>query len=179
MKKFIATAIFIIGFGSYALYAHSATQTTGSVSDASLSVTDTSSNATAPNIGGTGVSTHVVTTPVTTKNPNPTPAPVTAPVTKLKGQYTDGSYTGVVADAYYGNVQVRATVSGGKLTNVAFLQYPNDRQTSREINQQAMPYLKAEAIQAQSANVNGVSGASDTSAAFVLSLGAALAHAKA
>ncbi len=41
-----------------------------------------------------------------------------------------------------------------------------------------MPMLQTEAIQAQSANVSGVSGATDTSAAFVQSLGSALAQAK-
>jgi uncharacterized protein with FMN-binding domain len=74
---------------------------------------------------------------------------------------------------------VKATISGGKLTDVTFLQYPNDRNTSVYINQQAMPQLRAEALQAQSAKVDGVSGASDSSAAFVQSLASALAKAKA
>ncbi len=86
------------------------------------------------------------------------------------GQYKDGTYTGSVEDAYYGNVQVQVTISGGQISDVQFLQYPNDRSTSRIINGQAMPYLKQEAIQAQSANVAGVSGATDTSQAFVASL---------
>ncbi len=70
-------------------------------------------------------------------------------------------------------------MSGGKLTNVQILQSPNDRSTSRYINSQALPYLVQEAIQAQSARVNTISGASDTSAAFRESLGVALAAAKA
>jgi uncharacterized protein with FMN-binding domain len=74
---------------------------------------------------------------------------------------------------------VRATISGGKLTDVQFLSYPNDRSTSRRINSVAMPYLTQEAIQAQSASVATVSGASDTSAAFRQSLGNALSQAKA
>jgi uncharacterized protein with FMN-binding domain len=91
--------------------------------------------------------------------------------------YKDGTYTGSVADAYYGNVQVSATVSGGKLTDVTFLQYPNTHATSVVINQQAMPYLKQEAIAAQSANVQIVSGATFTSQAFQQSLQAALSQA--
>ena len=79
-----------------------------------------------------------------------------------------------MANAYYGNVQVQAVIQNGQLANVVFLQYPNDRSTSRMINSQAMPQLTQEAIQAQSANVNGVSGASDTSAAFNQSLSSAL-----
>ena len=102
-----------------------------------------------------------------------------APAAKPKGQYTDGTYTGAAADAYYGTVQIQAVIQGGKLVTVTFLQYPNDRNTSRYINAQAMPALKSEAIAAQSAHVSGVSGASDTSAAFIQSLGDALAQAKA
>ncbi len=91
--------------------------------------------------------------------------------------YKNGTYTGNVADAYYGNVQVQATISAGKITNVTFLQYPNTHSTSVYINQQAMPYLQQEAIRAQSANVNIISGATYTSQAFAQSLGNALAQA--
>ena len=91
--------------------------------------------------------------------------------------YKDGTYTGSVEDAYYGNVQVQVTVAGGKLANVTFLQYPNDRSTSRGINGQAMPYLQQEALAAQSAQVDVVSGATDTSHAFQQSLESALSQA--
>jgi uncharacterized protein with FMN-binding domain len=92
--------------------------------------------------------------------------------------YRDGSYTGSVANAYYGYVQVKAIISGGALTALQILQYPNDRSTSRFINGQALPALEQEAIRAQTANVDTVSGASDTSGAFRQSLGAALVQAK-
>lgn len=95
-----------------------------------------------------------------------------------KGLYADGSYTGSVSDAYYGSVQVKAIIRSGKIADVQFLQYPNDRSNSRSINDQAMPLLTQEAIQAQSAQVSGVSGATFTSDAFVQSLTAALALAK-
>lgn len=105
------------------------------------------------------------------------PANNSANGTASTGSYKDGSYTGTVADAYYGNVQVKATISGGKITSVAFLQYPHTHSTSVYINQQAMPYLQQEAIQAQSSNVNIVSGATYTSQAFIQSLGSALSQA--
>lgn len=92
--------------------------------------------------------------------------------------YKDGTYTGSPGDAYYGNIQVKVTISGGKITDVVFLQYPNDRQNSVYINQQAMPYLKQEAIAAQSAQVDIVSGATDSSQAFIQSLGSALNQAQ-
>ena len=124
-----------------------------------------------------GDNSSVTVTPITQTAPlaKPDPAPQD---TQLASAYKDGSYTGSVADAFYGNIQVQAVVTGGKLSDVQFLQYPNDRRQSIEINTQAMPMLKQEAIQAQNANVNGVSGASQTSGAFIQSLQSALSQAK-
>ena len=91
--------------------------------------------------------------------------------------YKDGTYTGMRADAFYGYIQVQATVSSGKITDITFLEYPNDHHESVKINQRAMPLLKQEAISAQSAAVDGVSGATDTSQAFIESLKTALSKA--
>lgn len=99
------------------------------------------------------------------------------PASPSSTAYKDGRYTGSVADAYYGYIQVLAIISGGKLTDVQFLQHPSDNPNSQYINSQAMPWLKQEALQAQSANVNIVSGATDTSQAFVQSLSSALSQA--
>ncbi|MDE2025278.1 MAG: FMN-binding protein [Patescibacteria group bacterium] len=110
-----------------------------------------------------------------TVNPQPTTAPTTS---VSQGQYKDGSYTGSVADAFYGNIQVQVTISGGKISNIQFLQAPNDRGTSIMINQQADPMLAQEAISAQGANVDIVSGATDSSQAFIQSLQSALNQAK-
>lgn len=120
-------------------------------------------------------------TPIATGNgPAPTAStlltasPTAQPTATPRGKYKDGTYTGSVADAFYGNIQVQAVISGGKITDVVFLQYPNDRRTSIEINTQAMPFLKQEALQVQSAQVDGVSGATASSGAFVQSLQSAL-----
>ena len=100
----------------------------------------------------------------------PTPIPV--------GMYKDGSYTGSAVNFFYGIMQVKATISGSKLSDVTFLKYPNDRPTSIEINTQAMPVLKSEAIKIQGSNVDIVSGATDSVQAFQESLASALAMAK-
>lgn len=92
--------------------------------------------------------------------------------------YADGTYTGSVADAYYGNLQVQATIQNGKIVNVQFLQYPNNRNHSIQVNNMAMPILKSEAISSQSANVDIVSGATASSQAFMQSLDSILAQAK-
>jgi uncharacterized protein with FMN-binding domain len=103
---------------------------------------------------------------------NPQPAPTSA------HGYKNGTFSGSAEDAFYGNVQVSATISGGKLTDVEFLQYPDTHSTSVMINQQAMPMLKQEAIQKQAARVDIISGATFTSQAFVQSLTNALDQAR-
>jgi uncharacterized protein with FMN-binding domain len=123
-------------------------------------------------------SSHSATTSGSTTSPSSSSTPAPPATTPVTGAYKDGSYTGSVANAYYGNIQVKAIIQGGKLTDVQFLQYPNDRPNSVSINDDAMPALKQEAIQAQGAQVDVVSGATDTSEAFVESLGVALASAK-
>jgi uncharacterized protein with FMN-binding domain len=99
--------------------------------------------------------------------------------TVKNGIYNDGTYTGNSANAYYGNVQVQVTISNGRIADVKFLDYPQGARNSERINTQAIPILAQEAISAQSANVNGVSGASETSSAFIQSLTSALNQAKA
>jgi uncharacterized protein with FMN-binding domain len=83
-----------------------------------------------------------------------------------------------VADAQWGVVQVQVVIQNGEIINVQFLQYPNERNRSVEINSYADPILVNEAIQAQSAKVDIVSGATDTSQAFIQSLSNALSQAQ-
>lgn len=108
------------------------------------------------------------------------PATPTAGTASTPGAlYKDGSYTGSVADAQWGNIQVKAIIQNGKIKDVQFLQAPNDRNRSISINAYADPQLASEAIQAQSSQVDIVTGATDTSDAFIQSLSDALSQAKA
>lgn len=88
--------------------------------------------------------------------------------------YKDGTYNGASEDTPYGTVQVAAVVSGGKITDIKFLQMPYDLGHSQQVTAYAEPYLKQETIQNQSANIDFVSGASTTSDAYQQSLQAAL-----
>ena len=113
----------------------------------------------------------------------PTSAPTaqptaTPPAAVANGKYKDGTFTGDQVDAFFGLVEVQAVIQNGKLTNVQVPEYPSDRRTSVRINSVAIPYLQSEALQAQSANVDIVSGATLTSEAFAMSLQAALDAAK-
>jgi uncharacterized protein with FMN-binding domain len=65
-----------------------------------------------------------------------------------------------------------------KITALSVPTYPNHTDRSIYINQTALPILKAEALRAQSANINMVSGATDSSDAFAQSLQSAILKAK-
>lgn len=119
---------------------------------------------------------------ISSKRPSSTTTdvPVTSTAADTSSSlYKDGTYIGSVADAQWGNVQVEVIIQQGKITDVPFLQYPNDRNRSVSINAYADPQLTSEAIQSQSANVDIITGATDSSEAFIQSLSDALAKAKA
>jgi len=183
MKKIILSVAFIGAFALYVLLSNN-----NSVSVALPSGT-TSNGTTGPSTASSG-GTSLPQQTAAGNGPTPAsavtatisntlaPAKTTPPPIAAMGQYKDGSYTGTDADAYFGKVQVKAIVQGGKLTDVQFLDYPSDRTTSKRISEQAMPVLKSEAIQAQSAQVDVVSGATQTSQGFMQSLADALSQAK-
>jgi uncharacterized protein with FMN-binding domain len=85
-----------------------------------------------------------------------------------------GQYVGTREYAFYGYVKVQATVKNGKLTDISILEFPNHAGRSQYISSLALPYLVQEAVSAQSARVDLVSGATLTSEAFAKSLDAAL-----
>jgi uncharacterized protein with FMN-binding domain len=102
------------------------------------------------------------------------PAPPAAGGTGLH----QGTFTGTVAQTQYGPVQVRITVAAGRLTDVTALQLPRTEARSLDIDRTAVPALRQEALKAQSANINAVSGATYTSQGYRTSLQAALDAAK-
>jgi uncharacterized protein with FMN-binding domain len=181
MKKYVLSSIVIVSFIAYSFYQRVFGMQSTPVISTSNVTSKLSQNS--PTIKPTPTiiptNTPVINQPTTTqKIPTSTPIPTATPVPAVASGYKDGTYTGDPADAFYGNIQVQATINGGKITNVTFLQYPNDRGQSIEINQQADPILAQEAIQAQNAQVDVVSGATDSSQAFVQSLQSALDKAK-
>ena len=81
---------------------------------------------------------------------------------------------GSVAQTQWGPVQVQLTVAAGKITKVALLQYPNGNGKDQEINDYALPILTQETVDAQSASIDMVSGATVTSNGYLESLQSAL-----
>jgi uncharacterized protein with FMN-binding domain len=84
------------------------------------------------------------------------------------------SATGEDVQFQYGDLEVKVTMSGSKITDISIAQLNYDDPRSQQIDEQAIPMLRAEALSAQSANIDTVSGASYTSAAYTQSLQAAL-----
>jgi uncharacterized protein with FMN-binding domain len=114
-------------------------------------------------------------TAAATTEPAATTAPATtAPATNSKTSI-NGTFTGPSINVNYGNVQVKITVVNGRITDAVAVKAPsgkNDRYTNM-----AVPILKAQTLKAQSANIQGASGASYTSYGWYTSLQGALAQA--
>ncbi|SCL20844.1 Uncharacterized protein, contains FMN-binding domain [Micromonospora rhizosphaerae] len=81
---------------------------------------------------------------------------------------------GPVVQTKRGPVQVQAHLSGGRITDITPVTVPDENNRSREINKHAVPQLRAEALAAQNAQVDAVSGATLTSEGYTKSLQAAL-----
>ena len=124
--------------------------------------------------------------PVASGTPSPTP-PTTSSSTgsntsqsnSNSSMYKDGEYLGQVANNIYGPVQVKVTISSGKITLVTFVQMPSASPVSVKIATNTGPVLQQETITAQSANIAIVSRATYDSNAYIQSLQSALNQAKA
>jgi uncharacterized protein with FMN-binding domain len=88
--------------------------------------------------------------------------------------YADGTFTGQDVSMRYGDVQVQVTISGGAVTDVTALQLPNGDGHSSRISSIVEPMLRSEALQAQTASIDLISGATYTSGAYQQSLQSAL-----
>lgn len=167
MKKFLLSCLVILSFSAYVIIERlnstkQAIATTLLPPKTNQPLTNPSSRSSTSSPSSSLKSSAFTSTPYSSSKPTSS--------SYQNYAYKDGQFTGSSADAYYGNVQVKATIENGKITDIQFLDYPHDRNTSVAINDQAISYLKQEAIQAQSAQVDIVSGATLTSEAFQQSL---------
>ncbi len=106
--------------------------------------------------------------------PAPTQAPAATPAPAGGGTLRDGTVQGQQVDTRYGPVQVAVTIQGGRIADIQALQLPFDHPRSEAISQYVEPLLRSEALQAQSAQIDLVSGATYTSDAYARSLQSAL-----
>ena len=110
-----------------------------------------------------------------------TPAPATAPTPSPSSSSSStpaasaaGTYTGSAVNTRWGIVQVQITVANGKVTASNAVQYPQNNGRDVQINAYAVPALNQEAVAAQSADIDTVSGATVTSDGYLKSLQSAL-----
>ena len=103
--------------------------------------------------------------------PNPATPPSSSSAAATSGTKT---VTGDVADTRWGPVQVQITVKNGKLSGVTAVDYPNGNPRDQQINAYAIPALNQEALQAGSAKIDMISGATVTSEGYLNSLQSAL-----
>ena len=91
---------------------------------------------------------------------------------------TGKNFDGKLVRTKYGPVQVRITVAGGKITDIVLVAVPGANARTDQINEAALPTLRAHALSAQSADVDTVSGATATSDGYRKSLQAAIDKAR-
>jgi uncharacterized protein with FMN-binding domain len=96
------------------------------------------------------------------------------PGTKKSTSPTHRTITGSTVNTPFGPVQVQVSLTGHKITNITALQTPSGDGHSQRIADFAVPELTREALAAQSAHIDAVSGASYTSQGYIQSLQSAL-----
>ena len=150
--------------------------TSGSSSTTSSSTTSSSTNNSAsatPSASASASATATATasaTPSATPSASATKAPTTTKSAAPAG--ASGSFTGDAINVGYGMVQVKITVSNGRITEATAIQAPSGR--SQRFTDYAVPNLRQQTLSAQSAAIRGVGGASYTSYGWYKSLISAL-----
>lgn len=140
----------------------SAATTSKSTTSSTASNTNTNTNT---NSNSDTTNTSTSSNSAATESASPTP-------TKTATVGVSGSFTGDAYNVSYGMVQVKITVSNGKITDAVALQSPMGR--SQRFSDYAIPNLRSQTLAAQSAAIRGVSGASYTSYGWYKSLISAL-----
>lgn len=111
---------------------------------------------------------------VTDTTPTPTSSATTTSGTSRSSSTVSGTFLGAAVMTRFGAVQVQITVSSGVITKSVVTQVPWTDHRDQEINSAAVPILNAEALDAQSAKIDMVSGATYTSAGYIQSLQSAI-----
>jgi uncharacterized protein with FMN-binding domain len=108
---------------------------------------------------------------------SPTPSASTKPASGTK-TVTGSSVAVTEGFRRFGSVQVKVTLTNGKITNLVAVDYPRNDPQSAEISQYSIPILQQEVLAAQGTHIDAISGATYTSEAYAQSVQAALDRAK-
>lgn len=112
--------------------------------------------------------------PAAAATPADTPSGTTAPAPATTASGPSGTFAGSTAQTAYGPMQVAIVVKAGRITDVKPLQLTNQGGRSVAISAGAVPILRTEALHAQSAKIDAVSGATYTSEGYRTSLQSAI-----
>ncbi len=114
--------------------------------------------------------------PTQTTAPAKSSTTTTGPPVASTAPPTGSATTAVgTAEQYgYGTLAIRVTVRAGRITNVSMASLQTAEQYSQSLAQQVIPILRNEVLSAQSAHINGISGATYTSEAYAQSVQSAL-----
>jgi uncharacterized protein with FMN-binding domain len=121
------------------------------------------------------------TEPPTTFNPNsalrrpparPSPSPAPTPADP-----NSRTAVGAIRQTPFSVIQVQATLTDGRLTDVRTLELSGSDPKTEAINRRAEPLLRASALKARSADIDVVTGATYTSRSWIDSLEAAIEEA--
>jgi uncharacterized protein with FMN-binding domain len=153
VKKPIVIILAVAIIGALGIYGKSHSRTSASTSQ--------TSNPSSVQSAATNTATSAPATPDTSSSSS-------------SAQYKDGTYTGKAIDTPYGTVQIQAIISGGKIADVKFVTMPDDRGHTQEVTNESAPLLKQETLSKQSAHIDFVSGATQTSEGYQQSLQSAL-----
>ncbi|MGB4808008.1 MAG: FMN-binding protein [Candidatus Phosphoribacter baldrii] len=164
MRRIVTWALSTITTLVLLMSYHTSTSSTASTIQASGATAGTGSKGTAPGAAGSGGSAG--TGKGTTGGASGSGS--------AANSATGPTVAGAAVPTRFGNVQVQITVVDKKITAATVLQIPNRDRKDVQINNRAVPILNAEAVQAQSADIDMVSGATVTSVAYIQSLQSAI-----
>jgi uncharacterized protein with FMN-binding domain len=158
-----SAGILLVGWQSGAHVAETGTSTTTSLSSATTGGTS----------GSTGSSNNAGSGSTGSSNSAGSGSTGSSGST-ASGSTTAATYDGASVPTRFGTVQVQVTIQDGKITEITPLQLTDAERKSAQISSRAAPVLRSEVLQAQSANVQTIGGATVTSDAYLTSLQAAL-----
>ena len=171
MRK-IVTAIMGTISGLVLLFSYHTSTATRAATVAATATEDSQSAATTPNAAESQGSSSSSSSGSSSGSTESEPSSSAQATESTAG--VSGTFTGDAVQTRYGAVQVEITVQDGVITSSAAIQYPNRDRHDQQINSYAVPVLNAEAVDAQSAHIDAVSGATYTSVGYVRSLQSAI-----
>ena len=128
----------------------------------------------AASLSAGGLSSSSTASPSPSAASGSSPSPSTSPASSASASASTRSATGTDESFRYGDIAVKVTVTGSKITKIGIATISETDGRSAQIDQYAVPHLEQQVLAAGSSQIDGVAGATFTSQAFADSLASAL-----